>query len=165
MFNVGDFVLNATNGICEIVDEVDLDMSGNKQIKSYFLLVPVGEQSARVYVPVDNADARIRSVIPREQAAELLNSIVDIEELVVPSEKERELTYKNAIRSCEPQQLVSLLKCIHRRREERLEKGKKCTAVDERYYKNAQHNLYSELSFVLDKEKKELEQYVESCLS
>ena len=47
MFNVGDFVLNATNGICEIVDEVDLDMSGNKQIKSYFLLVPVGEQSAK----------------------------------------------------------------------------------------------------------------------
>ena len=36
MFEIGDYVLNATNGICKISEIVELDMSGDKQLKSYF---------------------------------------------------------------------------------------------------------------------------------
>lgn len=36
MFEIGDYVLNATNGICKISEVVELDMSGDKQLKSYF---------------------------------------------------------------------------------------------------------------------------------
>ena len=39
MFEIGDYVLNATNGICKISEIVELDMSGDKQLKSYFLLL------------------------------------------------------------------------------------------------------------------------------
>ena len=67
MFNKGDFVLNATNGICEIIDIVEMDMLGNSQVKKYFFLVPVNEKTAKVYIPVDNADARIRGIISKEQ--------------------------------------------------------------------------------------------------
>lgn len=42
MFEIGDYVLNATNGICKISEIVELDMSGDKQLKSYFLLRPIG---------------------------------------------------------------------------------------------------------------------------
>ena len=56
MFEIGDYVLNATNGICKISEIVELDMSGDKQLKSYFLLRPVEEENDRVYIPVDNAD-------------------------------------------------------------------------------------------------------------
>ena len=44
MFEIGDYVLNATNGICKISEIVELDMSGDKQLKSYFLLRPVEER-------------------------------------------------------------------------------------------------------------------------
>lgn len=36
MFEIGDYVLNATNGICKISEIVELDMSGDKKLKSYF---------------------------------------------------------------------------------------------------------------------------------
>ena len=39
MFEIGDYVLNATNGICKISEIVELDMSGDKKLKSYFLLL------------------------------------------------------------------------------------------------------------------------------
>ena len=39
MFEIGDYVLNATNGICKISEIVELDMSGDKQLKSYFFFV------------------------------------------------------------------------------------------------------------------------------
>ena len=44
MFEIGDYVLNATNGICKISEIVELDMSGDKQLKSYFLLRPIEEE-------------------------------------------------------------------------------------------------------------------------
>ena len=49
MFEIGDYVLNATNGICKISEIVELDMSGDKKLKSYFLLRPVEEQLSFVF--------------------------------------------------------------------------------------------------------------------
>ena len=89
MFEIGDYVLNATNGICKISEIVELDMSGDKQLKSYFLLRPIEEENDRVYIPVDNADKRIRKVITKGEAQAVLDRIPEIEALVVDKEKER----------------------------------------------------------------------------
>ena len=119
MFEIGDYVLNATNGICKISEIVELDMSGDKKLKSYFLLRPVEEENDRVYIPVDNADKRIRKVITQDEAQAVLDRVPEIEALVVNNEKERETLYKEAVRSCEPDNVVSLLKCLHIRNEHR----------------------------------------------
>ena len=58
MFKKGDFVVNTNNGICEIKDIVTMNMSGTD--KEYYLLVPINEQTAKVYVPIDLATQRIR---------------------------------------------------------------------------------------------------------
>ena len=160
MFNVGDFVINATNGICEIKEVIEMDSTVDKQKKAYFLLVPVAEKSAKVFIPVDNAASRIRYAIDADEAMAIINDMVNIPDTVVNSEKERELTYKNAVKSCDPRQLVGIIKCLYRRKEERFAQGKKCTAVDERYFKMAENNLYSELAFALGKEKKEMEAFI-----
>ena len=83
MFEIGDYVLNATNGICKISEIVELDMSGDKKLKSYFLLRPVEEENDRVYIPVDNADKRIRKVITQDEAKAVLDRVPEIEALVV----------------------------------------------------------------------------------
>ena len=93
MFEIGDYVLNATNGICKISEIVELDMSGDKQLKSYFLLRPVEEENDRVYIPVDNADKRIRKVITQDEALAVLDRVPEIEALAVNNEKERETRY------------------------------------------------------------------------
>lgn len=164
MFEIGDYVLNATNGICKISEIVELDMSGDKKLKSYFLLRPVEEENDRVYIPVDNADKRIRKVITQDEAQAVLNRVPEIEALVVNNEKERETRYKEAVRSCEPDSVVSLLKCLHIRNEQRAQAGKKATAVDERYSKMAEHNLNAELAFVLEKDKQEIKDIINDML-
>lgn len=123
MFEIGDYVLNATNGICKISEIVELDMSGDKQLKSYFLLRPVEEENDRVYIPVDNADKRIRKVITQDEALAVLDRVPEIEALAVNNEKERETRYKEAVRSCEPDSVISLLKCLHIRNEQRAQAG------------------------------------------
>ena len=156
MFEIGDYVLNATNGICKISEIVELDMSGDKQLKSYFLLRPVEEENDRVYIPVDNADKRIRKVITQDEAKAVLDRIPEIEE--------RETRYKEAVRSCEPDSVISLLKCLHIRNEQRAQAGKKATSVDERYGKMAEHNLNAELAFVLEKDKQEIKDIIHDML-
>ncbi|WP_455720732.1 CarD family transcriptional regulator [Agathobacter sp.] len=164
MFEIGDYVVNATNGICRISEIVELDMSGDKKLKSYFLLRPIEEEHDRVYIPVDNADKRIRKVITEEEAQAVIDRVPQIDGLVITSEKERETKYKEAVRSCEPDTVVSLLKCLHDRNEERTKAGKKSTAVDERYWKMAENNLHAELAFVLKKDKQEIKEIIYKML-
>jgi CarD family transcriptional regulator len=86
------------------------------------------------------------------------------EELSVTNEKERELRYKEAVRSADPMQLVMIIKNLYRRKAERLAAGKKCTSVDERYYKIATHNLHAELAFALGCSEAEVGRVIQECV-
>lgn len=154
MFEIGDFVVNATNGICKIKEIIHMEVSGEQ--KPYFLLVPIEEETAKVFIPVDNAANRIRPMMDEKMANDVLSEVKDIKPLEVTVEREREACYKNAIKSCDPRQLVSLMKVIFERKKERALQGKKTTAVDERYGKIADSHLQSELAFVLGLEKKDV---------
>ena len=161
MFQVGNFVLNATNGICEIKDVVSMNMSGTE--KDYFLLVPVEEKSAKVYIPVDVAENRIRLVLSKDEAMDIIKSIPDIEEAWVENEKEREHIYKEAMNSKDPIRLIGIIKTLYRRKMERLDAGKKCTAIDERYFKMAENQLFAELGFALGEPKQNMRQIIKDA--
>lgn len=156
MFEIGDYVVNATNGICKITEIVELDLTGEKKLKPYFLLVPVGEATARVYVPVETAEKRIRKAVTQSEAQKLIADVPSIGEITIRNEKERELRYKEAVKSCDPVMLVSIIKTLYHRMEARTAAGKKSTAMDERYFKMAENHLYSELAFVLGRQKNEM---------
>ncbi len=158
MFEKGNYVMSATNGICEIADAVTMNMSGTN--KEYFLLVPVEEKTAKVYIPVDAADNRIRRVLTREEAWAIIDEIPSIEETWVDNDKERERIYKEAIASKEPKRLIGIIKTLYRRKKERMDAGKKCTAIDERYFKLAESQLHAELAFALGEEKQNIKQII-----
>ena len=47
---------------------------------------------------------------------------------------------------------------------DRIKDGKKVTVVDDRYFKQAEEQLYGELAFVLAKDKKEMSGYIASSI-
>ena len=151
MFKKGDFVVNTNNGICEIKDVVIMNMSGTD--KEYYLLVPINEQTAKVYVPIDLATQRIRLAMNKDEALSLIESIPGIHETYIENEKERERTYKEALNSRDPKHLVGIIKTLYLRRQARLDAGKKNTAVDDRYFKLAENHLHNELAFALNVDK------------
>ena len=154
MFKKGDFVVNTNNGLCEIKDVVTMNMSGTD--KEYYLLIPINEQTAKVYVPVDLSTQRIRLAMNKDEALSLIESIPDIHETYIENEKERERTYKEALNSRDPKRLVGIIKTLYLRRQKRLDAGKKNTAVDDRYFKLAENHLYNELAFALEIDKSEI---------
>ena len=159
MFNIGDYVVNAKNGICEIKDIMMMNMTG--KAKQYYMLVPLEEKNAKIYIPVDKAEERIRPVMEKEEAWELIGEIKTIDVIFIENERERERIFKEAINSCEPKQLVSIIKSLYLRRQKRFEEGKKSTEMDERYFKLAQNHLYGELAFALEVSKSEMYRIIE----
>lgn len=85
----------------------------------------------------------------------------DVELIDVEDDKHREPAYKEALKSCDCREWIRIINTILKRKEERLAQGKKMSACDEKYLKQARDNLYGEFALSLKMEKNEVEDYME----
>lgn len=164
MVNIDEYVVHTTGGICRVAKIAPLEISGADRDRMYYLLVPVKASGSKVYVPVDNESA-IRRIITVSEANSLIEEIPSIDEFLIENEKHRENIYKEVIKSCNLRDLVGILKSLNYRRSQRLKEGKKNTATDEKYYRIAEENLLSELSFVLGKDRTEIQEMISAGLA
>lgn len=165
MYHQGDYVVKIPEGICKIETVGYPDIAGMNRDRAYYMLVPTKEQGSKIYVPVDSAEGRIRRVISKEDAIKFIKSIPDIGEKNISNEKLREQEYKAALLSGDNEKIVSVIKLIYARRQERMEQGKKTTVTDERYFRQAEDILFSELSFVLNIPKENMEQFIADTIN
>ncbi len=161
MFDIGEYVVFGTDGVCTVEAVGCLDIEGVSKEKVYYTLAPVGKKgSNRIFAPVDSKRVVMRRVITLDEAKALIGKINEIKPLDVSDEKKREEAYKAALTSCDCVQIISLIKEIYRRKKARYAAGKKLPAVDERYCSMAENSLYSELSLPLNMEKDRVEEYI-----
>lgn len=164
MYQVGDYVVKANNGICRVEQITHLDGMNVDKNRLYYQLVPLANEKMKLFVPVDNTVNSFRRALNFDEAWEVINSIPEIEEVHIENEKYREQKYKEAIRACDPQMLVGIIKTVYRRKQKRDAQGKKCTAMDKKYFKLAEEYLYSELAFALGKNKNEMCSFIEETI-
>lgn len=165
MFKPGDYMVYGSYGVCQVQEIGPMNMDGAAKDRLYYTLAPVYVQGSRVYTPVDNQKVVMRPVISKEELSALIDKIPDIEELWVADERGREQIYKNAIKSCESQELIKIIKDLYLRKKTRLEDGKKVTAVDEKYLKLAENQLYGEWAIPLGMERDNVEAYIMDCMN
>lgn len=156
MYSVGDYVVKPSKGVCKVEDITHLNMPNADKDKLYYLLIPLEDMHAKLYVPVEGVDQKIRPVITETEAWQLIGRINDIDAADIPDERQREAKYKEALLSCEPERVVSVLKTIYQRKVERDAQGKRVTAVDDRYFKLAEDVLHSELAFAIGRDKQDM---------
>lgn len=160
MFVPGDHVVCGNNGICVVQDITNLNISGVDKRREYYLLKPVYLTGSTVYIPVDTADKTMRKAVSRQEALSFIDSIPDIPLIQVADEKTLEKTYKEYMHQNSPKGWLQLIKTIYLRREKRILKGSKITALDSRYFKQAEDFLYGELSVALEMTKDEVRDYI-----
>ncbi len=159
-YQIGEYVIYGHNGICRISDIGNPGFSGVEKTKMYYSLEPLNTKGSKIYSPVENPKVMIRPVMEKKEAEALIAQIPEIEELWIVNEKMREEKYKDSILTGDPVEWVKIIKTLYLRGKDWEKQGKKITATDERYLKQAEENLYSELSFALGKEKEEMEEYI-----
>ena len=156
MFQKDTYVVYGMNGPCKIVNITCLNIPGCDHKRKYYVLQPTGSTGSTIYSPVDNDKVGIRAVISKKEAQALLNDVGEIGEIEVPSEKFREETYKDVIRSGDCRRAVALIRTLIGRRRKRIEQGRKITSVDERYLGETMSRLTSELSIALGEDRAEV---------
>ncbi|MCR4924517.1 MAG: CarD family transcriptional regulator [Lachnospiraceae bacterium] len=162
MFQENDMVVYGGQSVCEVVSvgplPVKMAMGNAKQ--EYYTLRPIYQRDSLVYVPIGNEKVVMRYVITEEEAKELVNKIPGIKAAWIEKDSEREQEYKRALSSCDPEQLIMIIKALYKRRQARIDDGKKVTVVDERYFKMAEKQLYEELAYALHMQRDEVGDYI-----
>ena len=160
MFEKGQYIIYGIRGVCEVMDITTIDRPGGPQGKLYYVLRPYYHQDSKILTPVDSDKTVIRPLLTREEALELIDRIQDVQEMEVTEDKQREERYKEALKTCDCRVWVSMIKALYLRRKDRIEQGKKMTDLDERYFKTAEENLYSELALSLGMSRDEMVDYI-----
>ena len=116
MFAVGDYIIYGNHGVCRVdkIGTVSLSMADKN--KEYYTLCPIYKNDATVYAPVENPKSIIRPILTKEEAEELINEIPSLDMVWIGNDKERELQYKAALRSCDCKELIRIIKTLYQRK-------------------------------------------------
>ncbi len=159
-YEIGDVIIYGNNGVCRITDCGRLDSSCADKNAIYYTIEPYYVTGTKIYIPVGNDKVRMRHIATKEEAMKLIDEMKSIDNLWIKDEKNREQEYKDSIKKCDCRELVRIIKTIYLRKKERLAKGKKVTASDEKYFRIAENSLYSELAVSLNMERDKVRDYV-----
>ncbi len=162
MFEIGDYIVYGNTGVCKVEEVTKMAAPGSKEDRMYYALEPVYDKGCKLFIPVDNQKVRMRPVLTKDEADALIGKIKEIDILWVKDEKNREEAYKEAIRTCDCEEWVRIIKTLYLRKKSRLAAGKKVTSSDAKYLHLAEESLYGELSVVMGIPKDEMESYITS---
>lgn len=161
MYQINDLIIYGKSGVCKVEGIGQPNIAGINQEKQYYILKPVYSKGGVIYTPVDNMKVQLRSIISEEDAEDLIQSIPDILVFEDYNDKMVEEKYKEAINTQECKELVRIIKTIYEKEEAKSKEGKKIGQIDERYKKQAEELLYSELAIVLDMDREVVKEYIE----
>ena len=160
MFAIGDYIVYGTTGVCKVEAIGRLQKDGFPADVEYYTLAPSYVKGSTIYARVEGTKVLMRPVMTRSEIDQLIAEIEAIEPLVVTDEKKREEIYREVLKSGDLRKIISAIKLLCKRKEERLLQGKKVTASDDKYFKLAEDSLLGELAIVLGMDKASVREYL-----
>ena len=149
MLQVGSQVVYGIHGVCNIVD-VEVRRVDRKKVE-YFVLSPNEHPSARFYVPTQNqvALSKLRPLLTADELDALLSSENAHKDCWVVDENQRKQRYRELINGGDRAALISMVRSLHKHKENQLAAGRKFHLCDENFLRDAQKLLASEFSLIL----------------
>lgn len=151
MFNIGDYVAYADDGVCRITGVGRLSIHSSYAARqSYYTLKPLFYQGT-IYAPVDGS-APIRPVIGREAARQLLRRLPDLPGVPSYASDKKQLTdhYRKLLEPGTCEAFAQTAKGIYEKYHAPGKQRKLPNAVEMQYFKRATELLVQELSVALD---------------
>ncbi len=160
LFQIGEKIVYGETGVCIVSDICEKEFI-KRQKKLYYVLKPVLSGSNIIYAPVENNKIAMRSIITKEKAEELINSIPSILENSSDNEFLTYEDYKTEIITLKPEKLVELTAKIYSKKKAAQGLKKRLNAIDERYMKIAENLLFGEIAEVLEIPLEDVPKYIE----
>ncbi len=164
MYQVGEYIIYGTVGVCRVEAVGALDMRGVRKEVDYYTLSPV-YQGGTIFIPIDTSVFH-RPVLTREEALSLISKIPEIDGDVYENKNPRLLNehYQAYLKSGDCMDLVRVVRAIYAKGKSVSEKGRKLSQVDERSMQIAEQMLHNELATALEIEPGEVKDFITKTL-
>lgn len=163
MFQINDVIIYGTQGVCQIADIQEKNVSG--VTKMYFVIKPVHDSGSTIFAPTDNAHVlkKMRRLLTEDEIHGLIDSMSDENAAWIANDTERKEHYKRILAGGDHLELIQMIKAIYAHKKEREADGKRLHMADEHFFKEAEQILYNEFQYVLKlTSKEELMTYIVS---
>lgn len=162
MFKVGDQILYGSNGACTI-EELTMMRFGRTR-ERYYILRPMFQKTAVIYVPAENADLikLMRQMPSREEVDQMIADLQDAEPIWVDDAQERKTRYDGIMRSCDCFSRLRMIKTLFAHKKYRLADGKNLHVSDENFLREAKRLISDEFAYPLQLEPSEVGSYISS---
>lgn len=164
VFQKGDYVRYANNGVCQIVDYSTLPSMGEGM---FYVLKPNANPNSIIFVPAFNEKlvGRMQHILSRAEIdALILDAAQGADALWSSDRKERMERFHGILRDCEPGALIRLVRCLYEKKQELLALGKKLSSSDEFAMKQAEGLIENEFAFSLGLSGAEVQDYIRTRL-
>ena len=165
MFQIGERVVYGFHGVCKVMDLEERVVDRKKVV--YMVLEPMGQGSARFYIPTHNAVAmtKIKRILSREELEDLLQSDAVRNGSWIAEENLRKQMYRELISKGERENLMQMVRCIYLYKAEQAAAGKRCHLCDDNFLRDAERLLTSEIAMILELDPEQAKQYLRSRLT
>jgi RNA polymerase-interacting CarD/CdnL/TRCF family regulator len=161
-YQKGDHVRYGTNGVCVIADIETMTSMDRRSVKDYYVLRPVAESGTKIFVPLDNPAllGKMHAILTREEINEAIRQSAADPLPWVGDRNRRSEAFKEILKTAEPFPLLQLCSCIHGRRLQLSQEGKRLSGSDEAILKQAERLVENEFAFSLDIPRSEVASYI-----
>ena len=165
-FDIGEYVSYGINGMCNIEDIRPMQLSQSVEKMMYYILRPESNPKSTIFVPVNNQKlvSKMRELMTKDEINAML---VRMKDRTLEWEKDvrfRTESFHEILSNGVNQDLILMIRCLHRKRQELVQLGKKLPARDSNTLKTAERLAEEEFAHVLHIKCEEVSDYIRDVL-
>ena len=165
-FDIGEYVSYGINGMCNIEDIRPMQLSQSVEKMMYYILRPESNPKSTIFVPVNNQKlvSKMRELMTIDEINAML---VRMKDRTLEWEKDvrfRTESFHEILNNGVNQDLILMIRCLHRKRQELVQLGKKLPARDRNTLKTAERLVEEEFAHVLHIKCEEVSDYIRDVL-
>ena len=165
-FDIGEYVSYGINGMCNIEDIRPMQLSQSVEKMMYYILRPESNPKSTIFVPVNNQKlvSKMRKLMTKDEINAML---VRMKDRTLEWEKDvrfRTESFHEILSNGVNQDLILMIRCLHRKRQELVQLGKKLPARDSNTLKTAERLVEEEFAHVLHIKCEEVSDYIRDVL-
>lgn len=158
---VNEYVNYGCQGICKIEDLRFMKFGSVGH--DYFVLKPVHQENASIFVPADNQNllARMRPILAPEEIDQIIASVKDQDMLWISDRKARAAQFQAVLSRRDERELLLLVSCLYLKSQEN---PKGLSSTDAQILQQAEHIIEQEFSFALQISPQDIGSYIRKRL-
>ena len=165
-FDIGEYVSYGINGMCNIEDIRPMQLSQSVEKMMYYILRPESNPKSTIFVPVNNQKlvSKMREPMTKDEINAMLVRMKDRTLEWKKDVRFRTESFHEILNNGVNQDLILMIRCLHRKRQELVQLGKKLPARDSNTLKTAERLVEEEFAHVLHIKCEEVSDYIRDVL-